>query len=175
MKRLKGYKLLQHHFSQHDSKEEEVKGAGYTDGERIYYMQYYEALQPALRWYNAKINTIDDGGSKVTKNIVNACKNKLNYNRDNDEVFYYSKPNLTFVYYHGEKICMIYWTDEIIQLCDVYRSKSTKERLNRILMYFTGCKLFQKNREWFVYSPQEDKDIPFVKGLSINFIGDCPE
>lgn len=187
MQRLTGIDLYNHHnnFVASESdllrlKTKKVISAGYTEkkkdgSDRVCFFAYYEALNKVKRWIKAKKNTEDNGGRKVTKNIIEALKNRRNSKKRNDEVYYSEEYDASYVYFYGSPICVIYWHDKILHLSEVYRSKSTKERLNRILMALTGCQLYQKNKEWYVYSPIENKDILFRYGLDVNFLGPCPE
>jgi len=80
------------------------------------------------------------------------------------------------VYYYNTLICGVNKNKQNITLPgNRYKSKSTKERLNRILMRFSGCQLFQKRGVWYVYDPGEDKDTEYgEETLVIEFVKPLP-
>jgi hypothetical protein len=116
----------------------------------------------------------DDGGSDTVKAIIQSICQNTNYHKKNDRVEVIGDE--VNVYYYNTLICVVNKNKQNITLPgNMYKSKSVKERLNRILMRFSGCQLFQKNHIWYVYDPGEDKDTEYgEETLVIEFVKPLP-
>jgi hypothetical protein len=176
--RLTGLDLLKHHKSQHETRHLKVMFAGYIkDGFKPSYTEYYSALLPLMLWNKKYENTMNNGGSKIVQSLVTHLVAGADYQKENDRVCYLSNGDAA-IYYYGQLICIVNFNNNYITIQpNLMRTKSTKERLNRILMKFTGCQLFQKEKKWYVYDPERDQDslVPEGACFRVDFIGSCPE
>jgi hypothetical protein len=158
MARLTGYDLLAHHRAFHSSKADKVREAGYIrvkkDGTTgLLFNAYYEQVL-RIKHYDARRKlTSDDGGTATIRRILWAIQHCENYKNRNDEVVYFPDQNISSVRYYGETIAMINHRTGYVKLFDKNRSKSTKERMNRILMRISGCQLYQRAKVWYVHNP----------------------
>jgi hypothetical protein len=128
------------------------------------FVAFYDALLKAKVQNHAELSP----GSKATQRIINAIQNRNNYINKYDEVVNYT--GFVDVFYHNSLIAIINFN---INKVTVYNNgqytKSTKDRLNRILMHLCGVKLFQKNKRWIIdIAGLEDYD--FVEGMTIDMI-----
>jgi hypothetical protein len=155
--KLTGPELLAHHKNKSLSPAQKVKNAGYIkeDGNPAY-TDYYIAIQKAEL-------TLSISSSKVIQNIIENIENRTNYKRGNDEVFV--SDDTVYVLYYDKLICYIK-NGELIMGNNLIKSKSLKERLNRILMRFCGVNLFQKNKKWYIVEPGKG-DIEYQDTMSI--------
>jgi hypothetical protein len=152
-------------------KENLVLGAGYvrTNSNLPRYVDFHTELLKALK---AKVSAIAEKspGSKATQKIINAIKNKESYSYRNDMVINYKGLEYVEVFYHDSLIATINFdTKKVTVYNNSYYTKSTKDRLNRVLMHLCGVKLFQKNKKWII-NIAGTKDIPFVEGMTIDMI-----
>jgi hypothetical protein len=176
MQRLTGLNLL-HHFKLNKGKErtEIVKTAGYIKPNgRTAYTDFYSALLPVLSW-ERKMNFVkDDGGSDTVKAIIQSIVQNKNYHKKNDRIEVMGDE--VNVYYYNTLICVVNKNKQNITLPgNMYKSKSSKGKLNRILMRFSGCQLFQKNHIWYVYDPGNDNDTEYgEETLVIEFVKPLP-
>jgi hypothetical protein len=115
--------------------------------------------------------TLDVGGSQCTKDLINHLKKDLDYNQDLDQIRYNPIHKYSEVFYDYQYIAKIDKKNNrvILPYCH-NKSKKIKERLNRILMAFCGCQLFQNNRtkEWFLVVPSE-KDKLITETIVVPF------
>ena len=183
--RLTGLVLLAHHKKFHFSKTDKVREAGFIstrkDGtERICFTAYYEAVLKLLQWEEMLNNRDDRGGADCIRSVIFHAEQKVPYKKGNDSVRINTDGNgqtLVSIYHHSEicrisyEICRISYNPcrPCVAVFDTKRSKSTKERLNRILMRFCGCQLYQQKGEWFVSHPMNG-DKPFIDGINIPFV-----
>jgi hypothetical protein len=118
------------------------------------------ALLAVQNWQKRLELTKDSGGSKLVKNIIAAINCRQDWKQGNDSIHHNESDDISVVRHHGQIVCAVYHNDvKVIIHNSVYRSKSTKERLNRILMRFCGCQLYQKDGEWYIVIPGEDDRI----------------
>jgi hypothetical protein len=169
MERLTGLTLLAHHQSFHYTKADKVREAGYVgiknDGsERILFTAYYEEVLKIQNWQKRLDLTNDQGGSKCIQNVLFYAENRTNLKKDDDEVTYNERFNWVNIWHHGKWIAII--TPGYVTIYADNRSKSTKERLNRILMRFCGCQVYQKNKVWYVHNPMSG-DVEFVNNMKV--------
>ena len=81
-----------------------------------------------------------------------ALSNKSNWNGSNTSVSYNESTNCSSVYLHGHQIATLDHNTNAVKLDSCgYESRTTKSRLNAILDEVKyGCRVFQKNFDWFV-------------------------
>ena len=89
---------------------------------------------------------------KLEKQMNLALSNKTNWKGSNTEVCYLPETNCSSVYLHGHNIATYDHNTQGLKLSSCgYETVTTKSRLNAILFELkTGCKVFQKNWNWFV-------------------------
>lgn len=177
--RLTGAALLAHHRAFHLSKADKVRLAGYIgqkpDGsERLYFVQYYEAVLPLIQHEQMLKNRDDRGGADCIRSVIFYAEQRVKYKKANDEVVYFPDQQVVSILHHGRTICWIHYRHRsgdggYVSLIVFRRSKSTKERLNRILMRFCGVQLYQHKGEWFISHPMKG-DIPFENYMKVPFV-----
>jgi hypothetical protein len=177
MQRLTGSTLLAHHKAFHYTKSDKVREAGYTrlakDGtERLCFTEYYEAVLKIMNWQKRQDLTLDRGGADCIETMLFYAENRDNYKKNNDEVVILIQNKLVSFRHHGKMIATYSTITNRVRLFapDVL-SKSTKERMNRILMRFCGCQLYQRAKVWYVFNPMEG-DIPFENGMAVEKLPD---
>ena len=81
-----------------------------------------------------------------------ALSNKSNWAGSNTSVSYNESTNCSNVYLHGHNICTLDHNTNALKLSSCgYETVTTKSRLNAILEEVKyGCKVFQKQFEWFI-------------------------
>jgi hypothetical protein len=172
MQRLTGSTLLAHHKAFHYTKADKVREAGYTrlksDGtERLCFTAYYEEVLMIKNWQKRQDLMNDRGGADCIKTMLFYAENKAPYKKNNDEVVILGANNLVSFRHHGQTIATYSTITNWVRLFKPSTlSKSTKERMNRILMRFCGCQVFQRNHKWYVFNPMEG-DIPFENGMIV--------
>jgi len=179
---LTGFDLLAHHSRQDGlTRTEKVITAGYfgkkEDGSlRVYFTRYYEALLFAKGWRKRIQLSQDNGGTETVKGIIRAIEEKRDYKKRNDSVSIYQKTldfeggdDQILVFFHGNLYCYLQHGKVFLTVSEIHKTKSTKERLNRILMRFCGCQLYQKNKVWFIYNPQVG-DAEYKYGTAIPYL-----
>lgn len=179
MSRLTGLELLWHHENESGlTTTQKVITAGYVgqkeDGSpRIYFTDYYTELLKSQGWRERIRLSQDNGGTDTVKSIIEAIKDKKEWKRRNDSVYVNEmsppKNDQILVRFHGNLYCYIQYKKLYLTVPPQHKTKSTKERLNRILMRFCGCQLYQKNKVWYVYNPQVG-DIEYSYGMSVPFV-----
>ena len=89
---------------------------------------------------------------KLEKQMNFALSNKSNWNGSNTSVLYNDSTNCSSVYLHGHQIAILDHNTNALKLDSCgYETVTTKSRLNAILEEVKyGCKVFQKNWNWFV-------------------------
>ena len=102
---------------------------------------------------------------KIEKQMNFALSNKGNWAGSNTTVCYSNETNCSSVYLHGHNIATLDHTTNALRLSSCgYESNTTKSRLNALLEEVKyGCKVFQKQFEWFVsYKGQTES---FMDGM----------
>ena len=180
--RLTGSTLLAHHKAFHFLKTDKVRLAGYTrsreDGtERICFTEYYEAVLKIMNWQKRQDLTLDRGGADCIKTMLFYAENRVSYKKNNDEVRISDAGTafeiISFKHY-GDTIATVSHVSGgrvRLWLPNNKMSRSTKERMNRILMRFCGCQMYQRDRKWYVFNPMEG-DIPFENGMIVEKLPD---
>ena len=89
---------------------------------------------------------------KIEKQMNFALSNRSNWSKDNTRVEYNSNTNCSSVYLHGHQIATFDHNLKAVKLSSCcWQTVTTKSRLNAILEEVKyGCKVFQKNFNWFV-------------------------
>ena len=94
-----------------------------------------------------------------------AISNKGNWSSSNTRVEYNENSNCSSVYLHGHQIATFDHNLKAVKLSSCgYETNTTKSRLNAILDEVKmGCKVFQKNFDWFVN--YQDETTSFYDGM----------
>ena len=89
---------------------------------------------------------------KLEKQMNYALSNKSNWAGSNTTVTYNENTNCSSVLLHGHQIATLDHSTNALKLSSCgYETVTTKSRLNAILDEVKyGCKVFQKNFDWFV-------------------------
>ena len=89
---------------------------------------------------------------KLERQMNFAISNKGDWKGSNTQVNYNSNTNCSSIYLHGHQIATVDHNTQAVKLDSCgYETVTTKSRLNAILEEVKyGCKVFQKNFEWFV-------------------------
>ena len=163
---LTGSALLAHNDSCYGkTRTETVTLAGYIHNGKASYTAYYENLLKAKIQRNAEETQARIG----VERIIEAIKNREDYRKHNDKVVYNQITDCCRVYYHGNLIANVSFSLKVVQVFHQgWRTKSTKDRLNRILMHFCGVQLFQKNYTWTMRSGGYEE--PFTEGMCLPMI-----
>ena len=94
-----------------------------------------------------------------------AISNKGNWSGSNTTVLYNESTNCSSVLLHGHQIATFCHETKAVKLSSCgYETNTTKSRLNAILEEVKwGCKVFQKNFDWFVNYNNQTQD--FIDGM----------
>ena len=89
---------------------------------------------------------------KIEREMNFAVSNKANWSKSNTQVRYNDNTNCSSIYLHGHQIATFDHNLKAVKLSSCgYETNTTKSRLNAILDEVKmGCKVFQKNFDWFV-------------------------
>ena len=102
---------------------------------------------------------------KIERQMNFAISNKGNWAGSNTTVSYNENTNCSSVYLHGHQIATVDHNTNAVKLSSCgYTTNTTKSRLNALLSEVKyGCKVFQKNWEWFVSYNNQTQD--FIDGM----------
>ena len=102
---------------------------------------------------------------KIERQMNFAISNKGNWAGSNTTVSYNENTNCSSVYLHGHQIATFDHNLKAVKLSSCgYTTNTTKSRLNALLSEVKyGCKVFQKNWEWFVSYNNQTQD--FIDGM----------
>ena len=102
---------------------------------------------------------------KLEKQMNFALSNKGNWKGRNTEVEFNNNTNCSSVYLHGHQIATLDHHSNALKLSSCgYQTNTTKSRLNAILDEVKyGCRVFQKNWNWFVSYNDQTQD--FMDGM----------
>ena len=102
---------------------------------------------------------------KLEKQMNFAISNKGNWAGSNTTVSYNENTNCSSVYLHGHQIATFDHDTLALKLSSCgYETNTTKSRLNAILEEVKyGCRVFQKNFDWFVSYNNQTQD--FIDGM----------
>ena len=102
---------------------------------------------------------------KIERQMNFAISNKGNWAGSNTSVSYNESTNCSSVYLHGHQIATFDHNLKAVKLSSCgYTTNTTKSRLNAILDEVKyGCRVFQKNWNWFVSYNDQTQD--FMDGM----------
>ena len=102
---------------------------------------------------------------KIERQMNFAISNKGNWAGSNTSVSYNENTNCSSVYLHGHQIATVDHNTNAVKLDSCgYETVTTKSRLNALLSEVKyGCRVFQKNWNWFVSYNNQTQD--FVDGM----------
>ena len=102
---------------------------------------------------------------KIEKQMNFALSNRSNWSNSNTRVEYNSNTNCSSVYLHNHQIATFDHNLKAVKLSSCgWTTNTTKSRLNAILDEVKwGCKVFQKNFDWFVN--YQDETASFYDGM----------
>ena len=94
-----------------------------------------------------------------------AISNKADWSNSNTRVEFNSNTNCSSIYLHGHQIATFDHNLKAVKLSSCgWQTVTTKSRLNAILNEVKwGCKVFQKNFDWFVSYNDQTRD--FFDGM----------
>ena len=97
---------------------------------------------------------------KIERQMNFAISNKGNWGSSNTRVEYNENTNCSSVYLHGHQIATFAHNLKAVKLSSCgYTTNTTKSRLNAILDEVKyGCRVFQKNSNWFVSYNNQTQD-----------------
>ena len=102
---------------------------------------------------------------KIERQMNFAISNKGNWGSSNTRVEYNENTNCSSVYLHGHQIATFDHNLKAVKLSSCgYTTVTTKSRLNALLSEVKyGCRVFQKNWNWFVSYNNQTRD--FFDGM----------
>jgi len=102
---------------------------------------------------------------QIERNMNRAIRNNANFSSSNTSVV--TENGVSIVRLHGNHIATI--TRSGLELFDGgWQSNTTKSRLNALCDEFAyGCRVFQKNWEWFVST--RSATVGFDNGITLDF------
>ena len=188
VERLTGFTLLDHNKrgNHYSSRAELIKAAGYTrikaNGEvAVAFTAYYEAILDVKSFIAMRENMDwaykNPSKSPAIRALISNIIHQNNYKYRTDAVlrtcanFYrkYEDRDLN-VYHQGKLVASIDFKRKVVILRISEGTRSTKERLNRILMHLCGVNLFG-NKTWHIVNPYKNDikvtgiwtEVPFVR------------
>ena len=102
---------------------------------------------------------------KLERQMNFAVSNKGNWSGSNTQVNYNSNTNCSQIFLHGHHIATFCHETRAVKIDSCgYQTNTTKSRLNALLEEVKwGCKVFQKNFDWFV--SYNDETASFWDGM----------
>ena len=102
---------------------------------------------------------------KLERQMNFAISNKADWTGSNTQVTYNNSTNCSQIFLHGHQIAAVDHNLKAVKLSSCgYTTNTTKSRLNAILDEVKyGCKVFQKNWNWFV--SYNDQTASFWDGM----------
>ena len=102
---------------------------------------------------------------KLERQMNFAVSNKSNWCGSNTQVTFNENTNCSSIYLHGHQIATFDHNLKAVKLSSCgWQTVTTKSRLNAILNEVKwGCKVFQKNFDWFVSYNDQTRD--FFDGM----------
>ena len=147
-----------------------AEACGYIkENGRIAWTEFYSELLK-VKEYDARLDVMKNSNnkypSKTVENVIHAMKFSLDYTYRYDCVKRDENGRVSF-YHHGEKL--VTFKGKGVQLfMPNQKSKSTKERINRILMHIAGVNLFQKQGVWYISSSYLG-DEEYINGMTVEY------
>ena len=89
---------------------------------------------------------------KLERQMNFAISNKSDWSSSNTRVEYNNLSNCSSIFLHGHQIAVVDHNTQSVKISSCgWTTNTTKSRLNAILEEVKyGCKVFQKNWDWFV-------------------------
>ena len=105
---------------------------------------------------------------KLERQMNSALLRKANWAGSNTTVSYNESTNCSQVYLHGHQIATLDHHSNALKLSSCgYQTVTTKSRLNALLSEFKyGCKVFQKNFDW--YQQNVNQTVDFWDGMILS-------
>ena len=102
---------------------------------------------------------------KIERAMNSAVINRTNWSKSNTTVCYNENTNCSTISLHGHQIATVDFNTNAVKLDSCgYETVTTKSRLNALLSEVKyGCRVFQKNWEWFVSYNNQTQD--FIDGM----------
>ena len=102
---------------------------------------------------------------KIEAKMCEAIRNRKDWCQANTQVSYNDLTKCAQIYLHGHQIATVDHNTNAVKLSSCgYTTNTTKSRLNALLNEVKyGCRVFQKNWEWFVSYNNQTQD--FVDGM----------
>lgn len=102
---------------------------------------------------------------KIERAMNSAVISKTNWSKSNTTVCYNDASNCSTISLHGHNIATVDHNTKAVKLDSCgYETNTTKSRLNALLSEVKyGCKVFQKNFDWFVN--YQDETASFYDGM----------
>lgn len=145
--------LLELHNSQDLNLTQKMTMSGYSS-----HHEYMQKIKKAKQLQEMIAISKDKGGSIPVRILIKYIKNNMGYNFKSDRIIHYALENKSKVYFSEELIAIVDKKNRQVILPVVGKRRAIKERLNRILIEFCGCKLFSRNGEWFIVRPYEEDE-----------------
>jgi len=97
---------------------------------------------------------------KIEQQMNSALLRKANWSGSNTTVQYNELTNCSSILLHGHQIATLDHHTNALKLSSCgYTTNTTKSRLNALLSEFKyGCKVFQKNWDWFLSTNNQTVD-----------------
>jgi hypothetical protein len=124
-----------------------------------YVYQSQPAQMKNAQWLEMERIFQDRGGTERVKTILKYIVMNMGYSYKGDSVVYYPHYNKSNVYFLDSLIATVDKRNQMVHLpaySEVQHTRAVKELVNRILMRFCGCQLFQKQGVWYIAKPFED-------------------
>ena len=97
---------------------------------------------------------------KIERQMNSALHRKANWSGSNTTVQYNEFTNCSSILLHGHQIATLDHHTNALKLSSCgYQTVTTKSRLNALLSEFKyGCKVFQKNFDWYLQNVNQTVD-----------------
>ena len=105
---------------------------------------------------------------KIEQQMNSALLRRANWTNSNTSVQYNELTNCSQVLLHGHQIATLDHHSNALKLSSCgWQTVTTKSRLNALLSEFKyGCKVFQKNFDWYLSTVNQTVD--FVDGMILS-------
>ena len=97
---------------------------------------------------------------KIEQQMNRAIANKADWSSSNTRVEYNNSTDCSSIYLHGHQIATYDHNNQAVKLSSCgWQTVTTKSRLNALLSEFKyGCKVFQKNFDWYLSTVNQTVD-----------------
>ena len=105
---------------------------------------------------------------KIEQQMNRAIANRTDWSSSNTRVEFNDSTNCSSVFLHGHRIATFDHNLKAVKLSSCgWQTVTTKSRLNALLSEFKyGCKVFQKNFDWYLSTVNQTVD--FVDGMILS-------